>query len=183
MDQLNSPDADLRAAVLNVYRGVWTEFQQWEPGDGIQTLESLQVASVSSPVLETVTIPRSRSLAQPQNYQETFVIEDFEGQLGYEIACDLVLSDSWTPYPRYFCCPPTSRNILRDHVQDFSCLFPLEADNDSPVNYPDFKLDEHLEGFDSFAWQIDFRDPDCESYNYVPFVITNGHHSKWKWLS
>ena len=73
------------------------------------------------------------------------------------------------PHPTYESCPPTSKNIAV-RFDDLN-----EAIQTSFIPYADeeeFDALEYAKECQSFSWQVDWQDPDCETYLIIALLLS-----------
>ncbi|CAL1708430.1 unnamed protein product [Somion occarium] len=157
----------IRKRTWEVYKDVWDQFYNWEPGACEQTIVSLAAVSPyeerhsddeylfdepghDSDISDRMDVD---SLSYPS--EDSFTVRDFETGRPETMVCSTFKIKHCDPYPRYFACTPSSCNILSTHDYRICRFIPFGGE-------PGFNELEYIgmEEFESFQWQDHWRDPD-----------------------
>ncbi|KAF9219902.1 hypothetical protein BS17DRAFT_716355 [Gyrodon lividus] len=174
-DRVNRPLSELRALGSAVYKEVWDEFYNWEPGYCGQILGTLPLLAVNKDVFKVAREMMVGFLDDTRNSRPS------PQEMKYSITTDVVVASmtdysangpgSTTqlvmpvatvdsrlvpPHPVYESCPPVSRSIrLGEHRhEDVVAFLPYSDDETFPAR-------EYLANFEFFEWGTPF-DPDVE---------------------
>jgi len=166
-----SADANLFEISLAVHRKVWNEFYTWEEEACQVVIDSLAAdtpdsspPSAQDPVehddsdIDNINVDREANLFTVWEYDKRGCCTK-SSQLSFAEASVQLFK----PYPKYEACTPVTRSISRE--DSWSAPFVPFADD------PSFPFTDYLEHFDSFCWQTDFKDPDCEYHSVTATTI------------
>jgi hypothetical protein len=163
--------ADVTLLGTSVYRECWDEFYRWEPGECQQLIADLPPNSSDFADFEELIGVFSCD-------REPGMVVDVDRHMSGKVVTmttydkDGSFSQAWVPleevtpmtvlapHPTYESCPPTSKNIARrldEENEHFQTLFIPYADEQ------EFDVMAYAMECQSFAWQVDWKDPDREA--------------------
>lgn len=168
----NHQTANVRELGISLYRECWDEFYRWEPGECQQLIADLPPNSSDAGDFEELTdvlasrVFREQSLGMDVDSSisekiVTVTVYD-RGRLSSQAQMmveEVKVVATILAHPTYESCPPTSKNIARrldglnEHIQT---PFIPYADEQG------FNVAEYVLECESFAWQVDWEDPDCK---------------------
>jgi hypothetical protein len=173
----NRQTAGIKELGTSVYRECWDEFYRWEPGECQQLIVALPPdPSGSVDFEELIDVLSSDNGAWGRGFtmdvdpptSETVVtvtIYDRDNSFSQaQIPFDeVVVKAAFAPHPTYESCPPTSKNIARRLDQ------PTELEKTRFIPYADegFDAEEYAAEYQSFSWQVDFKDPDRKNLMFI----------------
>ncbi|KAH7911214.1 hypothetical protein BJ138DRAFT_1063490, partial [Hygrophoropsis aurantiaca] len=148
----HSHQSDIRLAdketAVSTYKAVWRKFYEWEPGYCRQIIDTL---SSTSSIVAVENRIYFENLAQ--NIREAHTRNQEPRQV-FEITAD----PTFKCHPKYESCAPINKSTRDPQLGDCLQFIPY-ADDDR------FPAEEHMDNFESFAWEEDF-DPDVEEIQY-----------------
>ena len=186
-DPTSRSPSDLKQLGRTVYKDVWNEFYDWEPGycaDILGTVtQSLlaskrQVARVAKAMVARLLdddAHRERIPKITADETDTVVmsVTRFVASTGHrgvhrrttDISIPVITVDAYPPHPKYESCTPASRSVLVDGAQEHILSFLPYADDDQ------FSARAYQAKFEILEWETPF-DPDGES-TWFAFVATS----------
>ena len=186
-DPSSQSPSDLKQLGRTVYKDVWNEFYDWEPGyctDILGTVtQSLlaskrQVARVAKAMVARLLdddTHRERIPKRMADETDTVVmsVTRFVASAGHrglhrrttDVSIPVITVDAYPPHPKYESCTPASRSVLVDPAQEYTLPFLPYADEDR------FPTEVYLAKFDILEWETPF-DPDGESTCFA--LVTTG---------
>jgi hypothetical protein len=173
-------DAHMRAIGISVYKETWNEFYTWEQDECRRALESPAISESSFPLRDPKPLHVNYDIDSQLDFDfgasnsysesgtETFTKEGFdtdENSIRYStLTCFTYQAQQMKAYPRYEICTPASTNYVRNPLyEEDQALFVPYADDEK------FPVEEYLDFFREFSWQVDFTDPDRKSQNIKSF--------------
>jgi hypothetical protein len=176
-------DPHTRAIGISVYTETWNEFYAWEQDECQRALDSLAISESSFPPRDPQILHDIDDADSPLDFDfeasnsdpesdtsETFTREVFdahENSIRYStLKCFTQRVTQMKAHPRYEMCTPASRNYNRDplYEQDQALFVPYADDLDFPV-------EDYLDLFHEFSWQVDFTDPDCKCKKFFSSLM------------
>ncbi|KIM87762.1 hypothetical protein PILCRDRAFT_814478 [Piloderma croceum F 1598] len=170
----NRRTAGIKELGTSVYRECWDEFYRWEPGECQQLIVALPPdPSDSADFEELIDVLSSDSGAWDRDRGSTMDVDPPTSETVVTVTIydrdnsfsqvlipfdEVVVIAAFAPHTTYESCPPTSKNIARRLDQ------PTEAEKTRFIPYADegFDAEEYAAEYQSFSWQVDFKDPDLE---------------------
>ncbi|KAG1790011.1 uncharacterized protein HD556DRAFT_757025 [Suillus plorans] len=160
---------ELRELGLRIYKEVWKQFYEWEPRECRQIIHALAGRRVPGErenynktidqLLDPGTLQDSEMRIDSESPNQPLLVVtqyDAEGRgISYPLEIEEISVDSaFEAHPSYESCPPINQSIQKLRVHDAAAFIPYGDEEKFPVM-------EHLDNFESFAWEEDF-DPDSE---------------------
>ncbi|KAI9463465.1 hypothetical protein HD554DRAFT_1314714 [Boletus coccyginus] len=170
--------SQLKELGLGVYKDVWNEFYDWEPGYCVEILGTVtqsllaskrQVARVARAMVARLlddalqhSIPK-RMVDADGTDSVVMSVTHFDASAGHrgvhgrttDVSIPVFTIDAYPPHPKYESCPPVSRSVLVDGAQEHILAFLPYADDDR------FPAQEYQARFEILEWETPF-DPDVE---------------------
>jgi hypothetical protein len=169
-ERLRSPVVDngtnLFEIALAVHREVWNEFYTWEHDACKVVMNSLAAGTPDNSHTSGVDcVDHGDSDIDNDGNPEVndlFTVWEYDKDGSCTKSFQLQLVEvplrPFKSYPKYEACTPTTRSMIREDQDSWSAPFAPFADD------PSFPLADYLAQFESFRWQTDFKDPDCERF-------------------
>lgn len=171
----DDPSSQLKQLGRQVYKEVWNEFYDWEPGYCAEILGTVtqsilaskrQVGRVAkATVAQLVDAPDTR-IPRTWTADGTDVmvmsITHFDAPSGHhrrvqtrttEVSIPVITINAYRPHPKYESCPPASRSVLMDTFHEDTLSFLPYADEEQ------FPALEYQAKFGDLDWETPF-DPD-----------------------
>ena len=179
-DPSSRSHSQLQQLGRTVYKDVWNEFYDWEPGycaDILGTVTQSLLASKRQ-VARVAKIMVARLLDDERVVPKRMVdgmdavvmsVTRFGASAGHrrttEVSIPVITIDAYPPHPKYDSCTPASRSVLVDGAQEHILSFLPYADDDR------FSARAYQAKFEILEWETPF-DPDGES-TWFAFVATS----------
>ncbi|KAG2120491.1 uncharacterized protein F5147DRAFT_662151 [Suillus discolor] len=174
LSNLNSQSSEytyteLRELGLRIYKEVWKQFYEWEPRECRQIIHALagrrdpgereKYNKTIDQLLDSGTLQDSEMRNDSENpNQPLLVVTQFDAEgrgISYPLEIEEISVDpAFEAHPSYESCPPINQSIQNLRVHNAAAFIPYGDEEKFPVM-------EHLDNFESFAWEEDF-DPDSE---------------------
>ena len=179
-DPSSRSHSQLQQLGRTVYKDVWNEFYDWEPGycaDILGTVtQSLlaskrQVARVAKTMVARLLDDERVVPKRMVDGMDAVVmsVTRFGASAGHrrtmEVSIPVITIDAYPPHPKYESCTPASRSVLVDGAQEHILSFLPYADDDR------FSARAYQAKFEILEWETPF-DPDGES-TWFAFVATS----------
>ncbi|KAF8439795.1 hypothetical protein L210DRAFT_2179161 [Boletus edulis BED1] len=162
----------------DVYKEVWDEFYDWEPGYCAEILGTVtqsilaskrQVARVAKTTVARLlddTAMQAPSVPLAQSGTDTVIMSVTHFQhprSGHrhvhtkrmDVPIPVITTDALSPHPKYESCPPASRSVLMDDDREHILFFMPYADDER------FPAQAYQDKFETLDWEIPL-DPDVE---------------------
>jgi hypothetical protein len=172
-DPSSRSPSQLQQLGRTVYKDVWNEFYDWEPGycaDILGTVtQSLlaskrQVARVAKAMvarlLDDERVPKRMADGTDVVVMSVTRFDASPGHRGVhrrmmDVSIPVITIDAYPPHPKYESCTPASRSVLVDGAQGHTLSFLPYADDDR------FSAQAYQAKFELLEWETPF-DPDGE---------------------
>ncbi|KAG2039208.1 hypothetical protein BDR03DRAFT_860440 [Suillus americanus] len=173
----------LRELGLRIYKEVWKQFYEWEPGECRQIIHALAGRRVPGErekynkmidqLLDPGALQDSGMLVDLKNPNQPLLVVtqyDTEGRgISYPLEMEEIFVDpTFKAHPPYESCPPINQSIQRRGLREMAAFIPYGDEEGFPVM-------EYLDQFQSFAWEEDF-DPDSEM---IQIETARRLHNTW----
>ncbi|KAG1815023.1 uncharacterized protein BJ212DRAFT_1358925 [Suillus subaureus] len=174
---------ELRELGLQIYKEVWKQFYEWEPGECRQIIHALAGRRVPgerekyNKMIDQLLDPKAFhdsemriDLENPNQPLPIVTQYDAEGQgISYPLEMNEISVDpTFKAHPPYESCPPINQSIWRWGLCEAVAFIPYGDEEEFPVM-------EYLDQFQSFAWEEDF-DPDLEM---IQIETARRLHNTW----
>ena len=175
--------SQLKELGLGVYKDVWNEFYDWEPGYCVEILGTVtqsllaskrQVARVARAMVARL-LDDALQHTGPERMMDAdgtdsviMSVTHFDASARHrgvhgrttDVSIPVLTIDAYPPHPRYESCPPVSRSVLVDGAQEHTLSFLPYADDDQ------FPAQEYQAKFEVLEWETPF-DPDGELASFA----------------